>query len=541
MTKMKASDIFIKALENHWVKTIYWVPWEENLDFVNSLKNSSIELIITRNEQTAVFMAATFGRITGKVGVALATLWPWATNMMTWVAYAQLWGMPILVITWQKPIKQSKQWFFQIIDVVSMMHPITKYSESITSIHRVLHIVNSAIKTAEKEKPWAVHIELPEDVASEEIEFSLDLINKIPYSRRPIIDDKMLQILIEKLESAKSPIILVGSWANRKKITRYLTKFIEKYNIPFFSSQMWKWVVNEWISQYLGTAALTENDYIHNALEKSDLILSVGYDSIEKPTQIISEGKTDIIHINFTSTLVDLVYEPCLEVIWDIWNVFWELSETKINSTNWNFDEIYRINEENKKIIEENLKLEDDFEIMMPRKLSKDLREVLKNDDILALDNWLYKVWLARNYPAYEPNTILLDNALATMWAWFSSAMEAKRLNPDKNVICVTGDWWLVMNLGDLETAIRLKLDLVIVVLNNSNYWMIKWKQKWAWFEDFWLDFWNPNFTKLIESFGGTGFKVDNKNDFKGTLKKAINTKWLVLIDLDFNYPDKIK
>ena len=540
MTKMKASDIFIKALENHWVKTIYWVPWEENLDFVNSLKNSSIELIITRNEQTAVFMAATFGRITGKVGVALATLWPWATNMMTWVAYAQLWGMPILVITWQKPIKQSKQWFFQIIDVVSMMHPITKYSESITSIHRVLHIVNSAIKTAEKEKPWAVHIELPEDVASEEIEFSLDLINKIPYSRRPIIDEKMLQILIEKLESAKSPIILVGSWANRKKITRYLTKFIEKYNIPFFSSQMWKWVVNEWISQYLGTAALTENDYIHNALEKSDLILSVGYDSIEKPTQIISEGKTDIIHINFTSTLVDLVYEPCLEVIWDIWNVFWELSETKINSTNWNFDEIYRINEENKKTIEENLKLEDDFEIMMPRKLSKDLREVLKNDDILALDNWLYKVWLARNYPAYEPNTILLDNALATMWAWFSSAMEAKRLNPDKNVICVTGDWWLVMNLGDLETAIRLKLDLVIVVLNNSNYWMIKWKQKWAWFEDFWLDFWNPNFTKLIESFGGTGFKVENKNDFKDTLKKAINTKWLVLIDLDFSYPDEI-
>ena len=538
---MKASDIFVKALENHWVKTIYWVPWEENLDFVNSLKNSSIELIITRNEQTAVFMAATFGRITGKVGVALATLWPWATNMMTWVAYAQLWGMPILVITGQKPIKQSKQWFFQIVDIVSMMKPITKYSNSITSAYRVSHIVNSAIKTAEKEKPWAVHIELPEDIASEEIEFSLDLINKIPYSRRPIIDDKMLQILIQKLENAKSPVILVGSWANRKRITKYLTKFIEKYNIPFFSSQMWKWVVDEWISQYLWTAALTENDYIHNALEKSDLILSVGYDSIEKPTQIISEGKTDIIHINFTSTLVDLVYEPCLEVIWDIWNVFWKLTEEKINSKNWNFDEIYKINEENKKIIEGNLKLEDDFEIMMPRKLSKDLREILENNDILALDNWLYKVWLARNYPAYEPNTILLDNALATMWAWFSSAMEAKRLSPDKNVVCVTGDWWLVMNLWDLETAIRLKLDLVIVVLNNSNYWMIKWKQKWAWFEDFWLDFWNPNFTKLIESFGGTGFKVENKSDFKKTLKKAISTKWLVLIDLDFDYPDKIK
>jgi acetolactate synthase-1/2/3 large subunit len=178
---------------------------------------------------------------------------------------------------------------------------------------------------------------------------------------------------------------------------------------------------------------------------------------------------------------------------------------------------------------------------MWPRNLSNILRKNLERKDILALDNGLYKVWLARNYPAYEPNTILLDNALATMWAWFSSAMEAKRLNPEKKVVCVTGDWWLVMNLWDLETAIRLKLDLVIVVLNNSNYWMIKWKQKNAWFDNFWLDFLNPYFTKLIESFGWTGFKVENKKNFDSTLKKALNTKWLVLIDLDFEYPDEIK
>ena len=304
---------------------------------------------------------------------------------------------------------------------------------------------------------------------------------------------------------------------------------------------MWKWVVDESLSQYIWTAALTQNDYIHNALEKSDLILSVWYDSIEKPTQIITDGKTEIIHINFTSTDLDMVYNPCLEVIWDMWNFFWQLTETKINSKNWNFDEIYKINENNKKQIEENLKLEENSEIMMPRKLAKDLREILAKEDVLALDNWLYKVWLARNYPAYRPNTILLDNALATMWAWLSSAMEAKRLNPENKVVCVTGDWWLVMNLWDLETSVRQKLDLVIIVLNNSNYWMIKWKQKNAWFWDFWLDFWNPDFIKLVESFGGTGYKVQNKNDFKDTLKKSINTKWLVLIDLNFKYPEEIK
>ena len=538
---MKASDIFVKALEKNWVKTIYWVPWEENLDFLNSLKNSSIELILTRNEQTAVFMAATYGRITWKVGVALATLGPWATNMMTGVAYAQLWWMPVLVITWQKPIKQSKQGFFQIVDVVGMMKPVTKFSKTIFSVHRVVDTVNSAIKLAEEEKPWAVHIELPEDIAAEEINFDEENIKTIPYSRRPIIDEKMLKIFVEKIEKAKTPIILIWAGANRKRITKYLTKFIEKYNIPFFTSQMWKWVVDESLSQYIWTAALTKNDYIHNALEKSDLILSVWYDSIEKPTQIITDGKTEIIHINFTSTDLDMVYNPCLEVIWDMWNFFWQLTETKINSKNWNFDEIYKINEDNKKQIEENLKLEENSEIMMPRKLAKDLREILKEEDILALDNWLYKVWLARNYPAYKPNTILLDNALATMWAWFSSAMESKRLNSENKVVCVTGDWWLVMNLWDLETASRLKLDLVIIVLNNSNYWMIKWKQKNAWFWDFWLDFWNPDFIKLVESFGGTGYKVQNKNDFKDTLKKSINTKWLVLIDLNFEYPEEIK
>jgi len=538
---MKASDIFVKTLEKNWVETIYWVPWEENLDLINSLKNSKIEFITTRNEQTAVFMASTYWRLTWKVWVALATLWPWATNMMTWVAYAQLGGMPVLLITWQKPIKQSKQADFQIIDVVRMMTPITKFSKTIVSAYRIVDTINSAIMIATEEKPWAVHIELPEDVAREEILLKEKQIKKSPYIRRPIIDCKMLKILVEKLEKSKSPIILIWAWANRKRITKYLTKFIKKYNIPFFTSQMWKWVVDESISQYIWTASLTQNDYIHLALEKSDLILSVWYDSVEKPTQIITEDKTKIIHINFSSTNIDSVYSPDLEVIWDIWNLFWQLTETKIDSSNWDFSEIYKINKQNKREIEENLKLEEKENIIQARKFVQILRENLEKDDILTLDNWLYKVWIARNYPAYKPNTVLLDNALATMWAWFASAMEAKRLNQDKKVVCVTWDWWLVMNLWDLETAVRLKLDLVVIVLNNSNYWMIKYKQKLAWFEEFWVDFSNPDFVKLVESFWWKWFRVEEKNDFESVFKKALKSKWLTLIDLKFEYPEEIK
>lgn len=538
---MKASDIFVKVLEAKWVKTIYWVPWEENLDLVDSIRKSwKIQLILTRNEQTAVFMAATYGRLTWEVWVALATLGPWATNMVTWVAYAQLWWFPIMVITWQKPIKKSKQWFFQIIDVVSMMKPITKYATSIVSGNKIPYIVNNSFRIATSERPWAVHIELPEDIAWEEIEnFNLEISNE--KIRRPIIDEKSLIKLKWELEKSKQPIILIWAWANRKRITKYLSHFIKTYNIPFFTSQMWKWVVSEDFEEYLWTAALSTNDYIHEALNKSDLILSVWYDPIEKPTHLVWSSWTKTIHINFYEANRDEVYNPYLEIIWDIWSTFWQLSEVKIDNSNWNFENIYKYKLKYFEKIWKNLVKEKlETKLMWPRQLVDDVRNSLWEEDIVALDNWLYKVWFARNYKTYTPNSLLLDNALATMWAGLASWMEAKRINKNKNVVVVTWDGGLVMNLWDLETVVRLKLDLTIVVLNNSSYWMIKWKQVWGNFPMWWLDFWNPDFVKLAESFWGKWYKVKDKSDFKVILEKSLKEKWLKIIDLDFDYPEEI-
>lgn len=539
---MKASDLFIETLIKNWVKTIYGVPWEENLDLIDSLRKSGkIELILTRNEQTAVFMAATYGRLTWEVWVAIATLWPWATNMVTWVAYAQLWWFPIMVITGQKPIKKSKQWQFQIIDVVGMMKPITKYSTSIVSSSRIPYILNNAFKIAKSERPWAVAIELPEDIASENVETTNYLVSDEKI-RRPIVDEKSILILKKELESAKSPIILIWAWANRKRITKYLWEFIKKYNIPFFTSQMWKWVISEDFSQYLWTAALTSWDYIHDAIKKSDLILSVWYDPIEKPTHLIWNWWTKNIHINFYESHLDEVYNPYYEIIWDIASTFWQLSETKIDNSNWNFDEIYEIKNNYEKLIQQNIALEVESEnVMWPRQLVEDVRSVLAKDDIVALDNGLYKVWFARNYKTYSPNTLLLDNALATMWAWVASWLEAKRINNDKNVVVITWDWGLVMNLWDLETVVRLWVDLTIVVLNNSSYWMIKWKQTGADMPEWWLDFGNPDFVALAKSFWGKWYKVENKNYFRAVLEAANKEKWLKIIDLKFDYPVEIK
>lgn len=536
---MKTSDLFVKILVQKGIDTIYWVPGEENLDLLDSIGRSNIKLILTRNEQTAVFMAATYGRLTGRAGIALATLWPWATNMMTWVAYAQLWGMPVIVITWQKPQNHSKQWAFQIIDVVGMMKPVTKHAMSIVSWERIPYILENAFRIAEDEKPGAVHLELPEDIAAEEVPEKYSITDlQTRKIRRPVPDFKAIPELIMELEKAKAPIILIGSWANRKRITTYLTKFIEKYNIPYFTSQMGKGVVFWRQENYLGTAALTSWDYIHDAIAESDLILSVGYDNAEKPTDILGINGKPVININFVKSNFDYVYSPYLDVIGDIWNTFWQLCESEIDDSNWNFKKIYDINIGNQKKIIDNLSLEDNTPHMMPRRLARDLRESLADDDILTLDNGLYKVWLARNYPARKPNTILLDNALATMWAWYASAMEAKRLSPDKKVICVTWDWWIVMNLWDIETAVRMKLDLVIVILNNSSYGMIKWKQQGWGFDDYGLDFWEMDFIKLAESFGALGYKISKKEDFKPKLIEVMKKPGVQIIDLDFDYPD---
>ena len=472
---MNAAQLFVSCLEWHAIEYIFWVPWEENLDLLEAIRTSSIKLIVTRNEQTAVFMAATYGRLTWKAWVALSTLWPGATNMITGIAHAQLGWMPVLVITGQKPIKKSKQAKFQIIDQVALMKPITKFTTSIVDPSRVPNLVAYALQIAEEEKPGAVHIELPEDIAREDASWILPITKE--KLRRPIPDLKAIQRIIDKLKHASTPLILVWAWANRKRVTTYLWAFIKQYNIPFFCSQMWKGVLDERMDQYIGTAALTSNDYIHTAIQKADCIIAVGYDIIEKPVHLFSTENHELIHINFFAAEYDTLYQPSLQVVWDIGNIFWQLSQQQIQIDHWHFEALYDAAQHAKEQHTKTLKAHNKHEQMMPWRLISEIRSVLDDDDIVALDNGLYKVWFARNYPTYSPNTLLLDNALATMWAWYAIATSAKLLNPDKHVIAVVGDWWIVMNLWDLETVVRLRLNITIIILNDNAYGMIKWKQ----------------------------------------------------------------
>ncbi|HEX5455769.1 MAG TPA: acetolactate synthase large subunit [Candidatus Saccharimonadales bacterium] len=532
---MKAAELFVKSLEASNVKYVFGLPGEENLALVEAIRKSSIKMITTRDEQTAVFMAATVGRLTGHVGVALSTLGPGATNLVTGVAYAQLGAMPLLVITGQKPIKRSKQGKFQIIDVVGMMRPITKFSDTIVSAERIPSSVYHAIRVAEKERPGAAHLEVPEDIAEEETGAKPIIWQK---TRRPAPDEKAINALVEAVESAKSPILLLGSGANRRLIRKQLNNFINKTDIPFVTTQLGKGVIDESDSRFIGTAAVSEKDYVHAALSRADLILMVGHDIIEKPPVLEIRDDQKLVHIDFSPADIDDIYVPDLEVVGDISYAFWALTE-RVETRDWDFSIFYKAKEKLQESINDNAD-SDDFPIK-PQRLIGTLRKVLPRDAMLSLDNGMYKLWIARNYPAYEQNTVLLDNALATMGAGLGAAMSSKIIFPERKAVVVAGDGGFLMNLADLETAKRLGLDMTIVIVRDNGYGMIKWKQDAMKLADFGLNFSNPDFVKLAESFGASGYSPKSADDFEKILDKCVNAKGIHIIDLPIDYSENEK
>ncbi len=528
---MKASDLFVKALENEGVEYIFAVPGEENLDILNSLKDSDIRLILTRHEQGAGFMAATYGRLTGKPGVCMATLGPGATNLVTPTAYAQLGAMPMMLITGQKPIKTSKQARFQILDVVNMMQPLTKFTKQVVNGNTIPSLVRESFRLAVEERPGAVHLELPEDIAREEAD---DRIFDVVGHRRPDADEEAVQEAARMIENAKMPLLMIGAGANRKDTRNALTEFIDQSGIYFFNTQMGKGVVDERHPQYLGTAALSDHDFLHRAIDKADLIINVGHDVIEKPPFFMHEGGKKVIHLNFFPAEVDAVYFPQLNVVGDITTSIRHICRHISPQTDWDFDFYMLIKED----VESHLTkyFEDRRFPMLPQRLVNIMRNTLGDDDIITLDNGVYKIWFARNYKCYKPNTLLLDNALATMGAGLPSAMLAKLINPGKKVVSVCGDGGFMMNSQELETAVRNNLDMVVIVLNDSSYGMIKWKQKDMGFEEYGLDFNNPDFVKYAESYGATGHRPGSDDEFRETLKNCLNSKGVHLIDLQVDY-----
>lgn len=533
---MKASDLFVKCLERELVEFIFAVPGEENLDLIESIRGSSIRLVVTRHEQHAAFMAATYGRLTGKPGVCLSTLGPGATNLVTGLAFAQLGGMPLVAVTGQKAVKDNWQGNFQLVDVVSTFRPLTKWNTSVVAAETIPRFVRHAFKEAESERPGPVHIELPEDVAGERIP------DDAPFPplrlRRPVADEKVLARAAETIRSARRPVMLVSAGANRKRISRQLVDFLERTGIYAVSTQMGKGVLSEDHPQSLFSLGIHSKDYVNCAIEDADLVITVGYNIVEFPPFVWNEGKDKrILHIDFVMAEPDVYYRPELEVVGDISHTLWALKE---GLGGVSFDNAHHA--DLRRIFDERLHSGDcaGCHPIKPQCLVHDVREAMPRDGIVCLDTGIYKIWFARTYKTYQDNTLLLDNALATMGAGLATGMAAKMVMPGRRVLVVVGDGGFLMNSQDLETAVRLGHDLVILVVRDDAYGFIRWKQAQMGFEDFGMSFGNPDFVRYAEAYGASGMRVGRGDSLVEILRaafdRAAGTKRPVLVDCPVDY-----
>lgn len=527
----KGSDLLIAALENEGVERIFGIPGEENLDVVESLRRSRIELVITRHEQAAGFMAATYGRLTGKPGVCITTLGPGALNLATAAAFAHLGAMPMVMITGQKGILTSRQARFQIVDIVAAMKPLTKLAHQIVSPQTIPTLVREAFRVAQDERPGPVLLELPEDIAGEACE-ALRMVPPHPLEL-PIASPAMLDRAAAMILAARRPLIMLGAAASRPRSSAELAQFVLRTGIPYFTTQMGKGTVPGGTELYMGTAALSERDHVHDAIEQADLIVAIGHDTSEKPPFLMNDDRPLVIHVAYQPATVEQVYFPQAEVVGDIGPSLALLAD-RLEGRLPNAKALLPLRQGILARLAERA-TEDRW---TPQRIVHDVRLVMPADGIVALDNGMYKIWFARNYRTREANTLLLDNALATMGAGLPQAIMAALLYPKRRVLAVCGDGGFMMNSQELETAVRLGLDLVVLVLVDNAFGMIRWKQAIDGFPDFAMTFGNPDFALYAPAYGAHGRHVTEIGEFVPALEAAFRTGGVHVITVPIDYAE---
>lgn len=526
---MKGSDLFVKQLEEENVEYIFGLPGEENLDLLESIKKSKIKLIVNRHEQASAFMAATYGRLKRKAGVCLSTLGPGATNLVTGVAHAQLIGLPMISISGQKAIKNNWQGKFQIVDIVSLMKPITKNSLTVLDPSNIPSVIRNSFKIAQSHRHGVVHIELPEDIAEEET-------NAVIQTNVPIMQpesyDEEIKKAVEMIKNAKNPLILVSSAANSENVSKALTNFVNKTGIYVVHTQMGKGIVSDDSEQSLFAVGIHKQDYVNCGINKADLIITVGYNIIEYPPSVWNKGNNKkIINLNYSSSENDPHFNPDMDIVGYLPHTLKKIEDLILEKKEYPYFKKIR------KLISDKIDLiEKKSYPLKPINIVKDVRKVMGREDIISLDNGIYKLWFSRFYNAYKPNTFLLDNALATMGAGLPVAMTAKMLNPDKRVLAVVGDGGFMMNSQEIETALRYDIPVVVLILNDNAYGFIKWKQKDRNFEDFALDYNNPDFVKYAESYGAIGIKVNENDNLSEILEQAFKNNKLTVVECPIDY-----
>jgi acetolactate synthase-1/2/3 large subunit len=532
---MDTAELLVQCLENEGVEYIFGVPGEENLQVLQALKKSSIQFITTRHEQGAAFMADVYGRLTGKAGVCLSTLGPGATNLMTGVADAQLDRAPLVAITGQVGTDRMHIESHQYLDLVAMFAPVTKWNAQIVRPSITSEIVRKAFKLAQTEKPGAVHIDLPENIAAMTVEGN-------PLRRdgqeKSYASMQSIQQAAIALSQATNPMVLVGNGAIRARASDALIEFVTALNLPVANTFMGKGVLPYQHPLSLWTVGLQQRDYITCGLERADLLVAVGYDLVEySPKKWNPDGDIPILHINATPAEIDSSYIPRVEVVGDIADSLTEILK-RVNRQGLPEPANLKLREE---IRADYQRYADDVGFpVKPQKIIYDLRQVMGPEDIVISDVGAHKMWIARNYHCDRPNTCLISNGFASMGIAIPGAIAAKLVNPSQRVVAVTGDGGFMMNCQELETARRLGTAFVTLIFNDGGYGLIEWKQQSYYGESAFVHFTNPDFVKLAESMGLKGYRIETAEDLMPTLKEALDQTVPAVIDCPVDYRENM-
>ncbi|WP_342303804.1 acetolactate synthase large subunit [Methanolobus sp. ZRKC5] len=533
---MKGSDLFVKCLENEGVEYIFGVPGEETIDLTESLRKSKIKFIPTRHEQSAAFMADVYGRLTHRPGVCLATLGPGATNLITGVADAQLDRAPLVAITGQSALEKTHKESHQYIDIVTAFKQFTTWNSKVTRPSFIPEIIRKAFDIA-SDRPGATHIELPEDVAKEET--TKEPISKKAYTHISIHDERELKKAAGMIKESSMPVILAGNGIFRGDASTELRKLVEFTGLPVVTTFMGKGALPADDEHYLGSMGIKDHDHIMCGFEMADLVICIGYDYVEySPKFWNPDNSKKIIHIHIDHPEIDESYIPDIMLIGNIRQALFNMRQ-QCDFKREMPDRFSNVRSRMKAEIEdyrENLSFP-----MKPQKIIYDVRESLERSDLLISDVGAHKLWVGRLFPAYEPNTVFISNGLATMGFALPGAIAASMIKPDKKVVAIAGDGGFLMNLQDLETAVRLGCNFVVVIFNDSKYGLIEWHEKKTFDQTMGIDFTNPDFVMLAHSFGAKGVKIERAEDLKPKLIEALNTGGVWLLDVPVDYSENIK
>ncbi|MCR8921203.1 acetolactate synthase large subunit [Dasania sp. GY-MA-18] len=532
---MKASDLMVKCLEEEGIEYIFGVPGEENADFMMSLEHSTqIRFILTRHEQGAAFMAEIYGRLTGNPAGCLGTLGPGATNLITGVADSNMDRAPMLVLTGQGASTRLHKESHQVMDVVHMFEPVTKWATTVWHPENIPEIMRKAVRLARTEKPGAVHIELPEDIAKLPCDKQPLPVKKF---RRPVPADKIMDQAFARIQQAKNPIIIAGNGCIRRRASKQLRLLCEKTQIGVLSTFMAKGCVDMDAPYCLYTIGLGAKDIPACALDAADLVITLGYDMVEYHPKLWNNDRSkDIIHIDFLPAEIDENYHPQIEVVGDLAHALWMLNE-RIDAQGYSFDTARQQAVRRDMTEELNRYAEDVTEgIIKPQKALSDARAVMGPEDILLSDVGAHKMWIARHYQCHEPNTCLIPNGFCSMGFALPGAIAASLVHPDRNILAISGDGGFMMNVQEMETAHRLNCKLTVMVWEDGGYGLIAWKQSNEFKKHTDLSFTNPDWLQLASAFNWHGHRVNNSADLKNTLAQALaeDGPSLVVIPIDY-------